>query len=204
MTLIAFDADQDVSHVAAAAIAKGVRVFYRYLKNLTPAEVAAIFAAGAAAAVTVWIVSIFETTAERALQGAEAGDEDAQAALRMAAALGQPSGSCICFTADFGEVASQDAQVLAYFAATKAGMAGEGTQMIYGEGAVCQAALDAGVTDFTWVAGGRGMRGTEAFLATGRATAVQDVGDAQHLDLGISIDSGTVYADEFGGWSAVA
>ncbi len=95
----------------------------------------------------------------------------------MAAALGQPQGSAIYVTADFGETQIQDEIVLAYFAAFKAALQGQGKLGVYAEGAVCQAALDAGIADYTWLAGGMGMRGSRAFLDTGRATIVQDVGD---------------------------
>jgi hypothetical protein len=190
-----FDADQDCSAVAPRAKAQGVEFCCRYYKNLSPREALALSKAG------LKIVSIWETTAERALQGAAAGTEDGNNARDAGAALLQPEGSAIYATADFGEVATQDPAVMAYLSAFKTALGGEAKLGVYGEGAVCQAALGAGIADYTWVAGGRGMRGTVAFLASGRATIVQDVGDAQGLGLGISIDSDTAAGSDYGGWS---
>jgi hypothetical protein len=198
MTIVGFDADQDCSRVAAAAKAKGVGFICRYLKNLTAAEVRAITDAG------LKLVSIFETTAERALAGAAAGAEDGAAALAAAARLGQPAGAAIYATADFGETAPQDPAVVAYFSGFATAIAGKAKLGVYGEGAVCQAVLDAGVADYTWLAGGSGMRGTAAFAASGRATIAQDVGDKRGLNLGIDIDSDVALVDDYGGWNLAA
>lgn len=195
MPTIGFDADQDCSSVAADAVAASVGFVCRYLKNLSLAEAKALSAAG------LKIVSIFESTAERARGGAPAGATDGAKAFLQASALGQPQGSAIYATADFDDAAVEDATVIAYFAAFKAALEGQGKLGVYANGATCQAALDAGIADYTWLAGGMGMRGSRAFLATGKATLVQDVGDKQGLDLGIDIDSDTAYAEDFGGWT---
>jgi hypothetical protein len=194
MTQIGFDADQDCSGVADAAAAKGVKFICRYLKNLRAAEVAAVHNAGIA------IVLIWETTAERALLGAPAGVVDGTRARDMASALGAPAGTAIYLTADFGEVVAQDAVTIGYFAAAKRAFADEAKMGGYAEGAVCQAGLDAGIFDYTWLAGGMGMRGSRAFADSGRATIVQDVGDKQGLDLGIDIDSDVAIDGDIGAW----
>lgn len=191
---IGFDADIDCSHVAEDAAAAGATFVCRYFKNLKIAEVLALRAAG------LLIVSIWETTAARALSGAAGGVVDGTKARLAGVALGQSKGSAIYATADFGEVPAQDAAVLAYFAAFKRALGGEAKLGVYGEGAVCQAALDAGIADYTWLAGGRGMRGSVAFAASGKATIMQDVGDKQGLDLGINIDSDTAIDGDIGGW----
>lgn len=192
---IGFDADQDCSGVADNAVAAGATFVCRYLKNLMLMESVALSMAG------LKIVSVFETKAERALAGASAGTEDGARALSQAVLLGQPTGSAIYATADFGENAPDDQTVLAYFVAFKAALIGQYKLGVYGEGAVCKLVLDAGVADYTWVSGGRLMRGTQAFLASGRMTLVQDVGDKAGLNLGIDIDSDTAYSDDYGGWS---
>jgi glycoside hydrolase-like protein len=192
--IIGFDADQDCSRVAAAAKAKGVGFVCRYLKNLTVSEAHALAAAG------LKIVSIWETTANRALAGPAAGSFDGHAAMRMAAMLRQPQGSAIYATADFGETQGEDATVIAYFAAFKRAIQGQAKLGVYGEGAVCEACLIAGVADYTWLAGGMGMRGSRAFQLSGKATIVQDVGDVRGLALGISIDSDVANVDDYGGW----
>ena len=61
--MIGFDADQDCSGVADAAVAAGAGFVCRYLTNLTLGEAKALSAAG------LKIVSIFESTAERARAG---------------------------------------------------------------------------------------------------------------------------------------
>lgn len=198
MSQIGFDADQNCSRVAEKAVAAGASFVCRYLKNLTTAEVMALHDAGLA------IVLIWETSADRALGGATAGVVDGTRAREMAAALGAPAGTAIYLTADFGEVVMQDAVVLGYFAAAKRVFADQARTGIYAEGAVCQAALDQGIADFTWLAGGRKMRGTQAFMDSGRATIVQDVGDLQGLDLGIDIDSDVAIDGDIGAWMPAA
>ena len=194
MIALAFDADQDVTKVIQAALTKKVVAAARYLKNLLPVEVAALSAAG------IKIISIYESTATRALAGHDQGVSDGTAALNAAAALGQPQGSALCVTVDFDATADQENAVISYITGFKEGTTGEAKIMVYANGAVCQAALDAGVADYTWLAGGMGMRGSRDFLASGKATIVQDVGDAQHEDLGISIDSDQIEQADFGGW----
>ncbi len=198
MAQIGFDADQDCSSVAAAAVAKGASFVCRYFKNLTVAEVQALSAA------SLKIVSIFETTATRALGGAPAGATDGARALDYARQLGQPPGSAIYTTVDFGEGAVQDDAVMAYIAAFKAGLGGSYKMGVYGEGAVCAAALDAGVADYAWLSGGMGMRGSRDFADSSRATIMQDIGDKAGLDLGIAIDSDTARSEDYGGWSLSA
>jgi hypothetical protein len=199
--MLAFDADQDVSHVLAKAQAEKVCAASRYLKNLQPHEVAAISAAG------IKIISIFETTARRAAGGAVAGAADGEKAAQMARALNQPAGSAIYATADWDVTPAQQPRVLEYFAAFKTAL--NATYAVpapyklgvYANGAVCQATLDQGIADYTWLAAGMGMTGSRAFLASGKATMVQNVGDKQRLDLGISIDSDTIATTDFGGWN---
>ena len=196
--MIGFDADQDCSGVADAAVAAGAGFVCRYLKNLTLGEAKALSAAG------LKIVSIFESTAERALQGADAGTRDGATAFNQAADLGQPYLSAIYTTADFDDAAADDATVIAYFTAFKARLGEYYKHGVYANGATCQAALDAGIADFTWLAGGMGMRGSREFKASGKATMVQDVGDKAGLDLGIDVDSDTAMSEDFGGWSLAA
>lgn len=194
--LIGFDADQDCAPVAQLAAAKGVRFVCRYLKNLSTDEVRALLAAGLA------VVLIFESTAERALAGLVAGAADGAKAASQTLALAAPAGTAIYATADFDCTADQQPAALTYFAAFKKALAGAYKLGVYANGAVCVAAAERGIADYTWVAGGRGMRGTKNFIALGKPTIVQDVGDARGLSLGIGIDSDTAMADDFGGWSA--
>jgi len=192
--MIGFDADQDCSGVAELAKSRGVAFICRYLKNLGTQEIQILSAAG------LQIVSIFESTAERAKEGAEAGAEDSARALEQASALGQPQGSAIYATADFDCSEEELEGVLGYFRAFKAGLGSEGKLGVYGCGRVCEATAAAGVADFTWLAGGLGMNGSREFAKSGNATIQQDVGDKRGLDLGISIDSDLASTEDFGGW----
>lgn len=70
-------------------------------KRLTRTEAAAISAAG------LQIVSVFETTASRALGGRTAGLTDGVIAAQTALAVGQPAGSRIYFAVDFDASAKQ-------------------------------------------------------------------------------------------------
>ncbi len=194
--ILGFDADVDCSDVVAEAKSKGAVFVARYLKNLTFAEAQAISAAG------LKIISIFETTAQRALGGIAAGRVDGAKARFMAAKLRQPAGSVLCATADFDVIGDQHETVLDYFTGFKSA-APDMKLMVYANGAVCQAALAAKIADFTWVCDNRWI-GSQAFIRAGKATIVQDVGDKRGLDLGIDLDSDVASTEEFGGWSVAA
>lgn len=189
---IGFDADQDCSKITKLAASKKVEFVGRYLKNLKKAEVVALSAAGLS------IVSIFESTAKRALTGHTGGYMDGQWAIGHAVAIGQPTGTAIYFTADFGELSFQDPMVYAYCAGVIQALNGMYALGMYGEGALYGVVHD--LIKFFWLAGGGQMRGTPGLLAAGTATIVQDVGDKQKLDLGINIDSDTALVDDFGRW----
>ena len=216
----AFDCDEVITAATAAkAISEGVRALPElcYSKLLTREQAAAIFEAGHAAGVVVWITTIFETTAERALAGAAAGTADAAEFIVQAKRFGQPLPLRAYMTTDFDEQTSQDPQCIAYAGAFRAGLGGGAKMGIYGNGAFDAELKKLGIADFEWIAGGKGMRGTRTELATGAETEEQDVGDAQHLGLG-NIDSDTVYVnvtdpldfakpelgEQFGGWSGLA
>jgi hypothetical protein len=193
---LAFDTASTITEsVLQKAVADGVKAICVYLKYMTPAIVKLISDHG------LQIITVFETTAERALSDTVGGTADGAAARDKAAAMGQPAGSAIYATADFDVVASQMSGVLRYCAAFKAALGDQARFGIYGNGALCQACLDQGIADFTWLAGGSGMTGTKAFATSGLATIIQDVGNKAGLNLGISIDSDRISAAEYGGWS---
>lgn len=194
--IVGLDTDTPVSaEVAFAAYDKGARFVCRYTKNLTPGEIQALSTAG------LMIVSIFESTALRALGGAAAAYADARKARLQMEALGQPVGSGLYATADFDVTPAQEPDVLTYFTAFKSALDGHAKLGVYANGAICQLVLDKGIADYTWLAGGMGMRGSREFLAAGKATIVQDVGDAQHFRLGIDIDTDRAMAEDYGQWS---
>jgi hypothetical protein len=186
--LLAFDADQHLGEIAPLAISKGVRIFLPYYKLFSTADRDAIFAAAAAAHVEVGIIPIFETTAERGLQGATAGVQDGQAIAAAMNLCGQPAGTSYILTFDFDEQAAQDPACRAYASAVVAQVPGH-PMIAYGNGALTEELKAAGIAKFAWDAGGMGMRGTRADIAAGDEDLEQDVGDVRGLNLGISIDS---------------
>jgi hypothetical protein len=96
----------------------GVTFVVRYLstpgnpKNVTRAEIAELFRYGIA------VVLVFETTADRALGGARAGQYDGQSAIVQTHALGLEVAP-VYFAVDFELTDSGDAPVRAYFTALR-------------------------------------------------------------------------------------
>lgn len=91
----------------------GVKFCCRYLsrdagKNLTRVEAASLGDAG------IWLVVVWETTAQRAMGGHAAGVVDATEAARQAAALGMPPGRPIYFAVDWDATAGQQPTIHAY------------------------------------------------------------------------------------------
>jgi hypothetical protein len=102
--------------ITAAFVADGFGFVARYLvpsgwKRLTKHEANVISEAG------LQIVSVFETTADRALGGRVAGLADGATALRLAQEIGQPAGSAIYFAVDFPATSSQMPAVIDYIRA---------------------------------------------------------------------------------------
>jgi peptidoglycan hydrolase-like protein with peptidoglycan-binding domain len=103
--------DTSYSHPNPSAISQaGYTTVIRYLspdpaKNLSPSEAAGYHAAG------LKIALIWESTGQRALDGAPAGNADAVAALHEAEALGYLTG-CVIFT-NIGDFAAVPAQLFA-------------------------------------------------------------------------------------------
>jgi hypothetical protein len=131
--------------------ANGYEFVARYLvpatsawKALTAAEAAIIQAAG------LKIVSVYETTADRALAGYQAGLRDGSVAKQVAAEVGQPEGSCIYFAVDF-DVTTQDEMdtVIAYIRGCNDATPTFSTG-VYGEYDVCKAVCEAKAASHAW------------------------------------------------------
>jgi hypothetical protein len=146
------------AELAAKFKSDGYVFVCRYLvpsgwKMLTKGEAQAISEAG------LQIISVFETTADRALGGYAAGTADGASALRAAAAVGQPEGSRIYFAVDFDASAAQMPIVVDYIrgcsAATPAFLTG-----VYGSASVIEAVKAAGACSGFWqtYAWSRGVR----------------------------------------------
>ncbi|MDF2958389.1 MAG: hypothetical protein K0S39_124 [Paenibacillus sp.] len=136
------------AQTAAAFRADGYEFVCRYLvptgaKRLTSNEARVISNAG------LQIVSVFETTAERALGGRTAGLADGSAALQVAAQIGQPEGSTIYFAVDFDATPAQMPTVIEYVRAASEATPEYNTG-VYGSYAVVQAASASGACSRFW------------------------------------------------------
>lgn len=131
-----------------ALLKAGVKFACRYLstdtsKNLSPAEARELSAAG------IWLVVVWETTAQRALAGKAAGVSDATAAAAQAKACGMPDDRPIYFAVDWDASESQQAAINAYLdgAASVLGVARVG---LYGGYWPVKRAFDAKKITYGW------------------------------------------------------
>ena len=137
------------SHPSPAALrAAEVRFVMRYLstdagKSLSEKEAAGLAAAG------IWCGVVWETTADRMLDGRAAGAADARAAAGQAAACGMPSSRPIYFAADFDASETQVYAITAYLAGA-ASVLGSARVGIYGGLHVVRRALDSGHAAWGW------------------------------------------------------
>jgi hypothetical protein len=168
--------------------AAGVSFVCRYLssepgKGLTAAEARGYSAAG------LDLVTVWETTADRALAGEAAGEIDAKLARAMAAKCGQPPGRPIYFAVDLETTAHA---VAPYFhgVAKVLGPAGAG---VYGSYAVCSGLLGAHIIDYDWqtYAWSNGAWFAGAHL--------QQYSNGHRLD-GVEVDYDRSTAPDFGQW----
>nr|WP_216855206.1 DUF1906 domain-containing protein [Paenibacillus alba] len=133
---------------AAAFVNDGYLFVARYLvpsgfKALTKSEADVISKAG------LQIVSVFETTANRALGGRSAGLADGATALQVAKQVGQPVGSCIYFAVDFDAASTQMPTIIAYIQAASEATPAY-TTGVYGSYSVMEAVRQAGVCSHYW------------------------------------------------------
>lgn len=112
-------------------------------KALTAAEAKAISAAG------LQIVSVFETTEDRALGGRTSGINDGYTAAKVARDVGQPQGSCIYGAVDFDPTDAQMPKVIEYIRGFSEATPNY-TTGVYGSHAVVQAVRAAGVCSRFW------------------------------------------------------
>ncbi|MEW9698030.1 DUF1906 domain-containing protein [Paenibacillus sp. SI8] len=149
MVVNGFDCSTPLTANTAAAFSKdGYSFVGRYLvpsgaKALTKQEAELISDAG------LQILSVYETTANRALGGRSAGLADGAAALQVAAAVGQPPGSCIYFAVDFDATSAQLPTVIAYIQAASEATPGY-TTGVYGSYQVMEAVHAAAACSRFW------------------------------------------------------
>lgn len=155
-------------------------------KALTAAEVKAISDAG------LKIVSVFETTADRALGGYEAGRQDGATAAQVAAMIGQPDGSCIYYAVDFDPAAAQMKTVVEYIRGASEATPNH-TTGVYGSYDVIVAVRNAAACSRFWQ--------TYAWSGGKRADQLDIYQYKNDITVnGIGIDFNSVFTDA-GAWS---
>lgn len=169
----------------------GFEFVCRYLvpsgwKRLTKDEAEAISDAG------LQIVSVFETTANRALGGQANGLMDGEIAAQVAKAIGQHPGSTIYFAVDFNATTEQILTVIDYIKAASEATP-EYETGVYGSYAVINAVRDAGACSHFWQT-----------RAWSRGNVADDINIYQHdcgpQGLGLTMNGISVDLDEsFGG-----
>lgn len=188
----------------------GVKTVFRYYchlppslpgKDLQPEEAKIILGEGLS------IGSVFQhyNNCFRTFENAW-GKEDAEQALRMAEAAGQPSGSAIYFgvDADWPYQSLRD-PIISYFEDVRRAFEGSGISVgVYSNGCICNAIRERGLADYFWLSGSTGHSGTQAFYNTGRWTLFQNALDVTPQAVGYGIDANIANpatAGYFGQWN---
>ena len=180
---------------ARALRAAGVQTVFRYYsqlppslpeKDLQPEEAKIILGEGLS------IGSVFQhyNNCFRTFENAW-GKEDAEQALRMAEAAGQPEGSAIYFgvDADWPYAAMRD-PVLKYFEDVKRVFDAANIAVgVYSNGCLCNAVREKGLAQYFWLSGSTGHSGTQAFYNTGQWTMFQNALDIKPAAVGYGIDT---------------
>ena len=174
---------------------QGVKTVFRYYshlppslpgKDLQPEEAKIIFGEGLS------IGSVFQhyNNCFRTFEN-NWGKEDAEQALRMAEAAGQPEGSAIYFgvDADWPYSAMRD-PIIKYFEDVKRAFEGANIAVgIYSNGCICNAVREKGLAQYFWLSGSTGHSGTQAFYNTGNWTLFQNALDIAPSPVGYAIDT---------------
>jgi hypothetical protein len=136
-------------------ISKGIQFVCRYLRNLDAVEVKAICDAG------LQIVSIAERgnpTSRRYFTNG-AGLKDGNWAVQRASVIGQPEGTGIYFTVDFGTVKDDLPAITEYFKGVNQALAGTGYLVGgYGPGMVLAHLVSNNLIAFSWLANAHSWR----------------------------------------------
>jgi hypothetical protein len=182
---------------AAAIAAAGYTFVARYLtdggptlpgKLLSPAEADALRTNG------IDIVANWETTADRMLDGYDAGAADAQQALAQMLNCGGPTGRPIYFSADFDATEAQQTQIDDYLRGAASVLLVENVG-IYGGYWPVSRALTNGTATWAWQTGAWSGGQVDP-----RAHIYQQIG-AVTVD-GIDCDVNQALATDYGQWSA--
>jgi len=195
---------------ARALKAQGVRTVFRYYSHLPPSIPGKDLQPEEARIILgeeLSIGSVFQhyNNCFRTFENAW-GKEDAEQALRMAEAAGQPEGSAIYFgvDADWPYAAMRD-PVLKYFEDVKRVFESANIAVgVYSNGCLCNAVREKGLAEYFWLSGSTGHSGTQAFYNTGQWTLFQNALDIKPADIGFGIDTNIANPATqgyFGQWS---
>jgi hypothetical protein len=180
---------------ARALKARGVKTVFRYYchlppslpeKDLQPEEARIILSEGLSLGVVFQHYNNCHRTFENRW-----GREDAEQALRMAAALKQPAGSAIYFGVD-GDWpwASMLESVVAYFEDVNRAFEGSGYKVgVYSSGCTCNVIREKGLASYFWLSGSTAYSGTQAFYNTGLWTMYQNALDITLADAKLGVDT---------------
>lgn len=190
------DTAQRLDLAKAKALYKhGARTVFRYYshlppslpgKDLQPEEAKIILGEGLS------IGSVFQhyNNCFRTFENAW-GREDAEQALRLAEAAGQPEGSAIYFgvDADWPYATMRD-PILKYFEDVKRVFDAANISVgVYSNGCICNAIREKGLAKFFWLSGSTGHSGTQAFYNTGQWTMFQNALDIKPAEVGFGVDT---------------
>lgn len=198
-TLNGIDTRTDLTPYASALRQQhGIDFAMRYYshtlsKNLGRAEAAAL----SAASVQIGVVWESAGTSDSFFSAAQGG-KDGQAALALAAEVGQPAGSAIYFAVDYD--ASQkaiDGPVSDYFRALGALLDAAGyTVGAYGSGACCASLQQAQLASLGWLSQSAGFLGSRDYAAARRYNLLQKAGAVIQLGtVALSVDANESNAD---------
>ncbi|MFD0690434.1 glycoside hydrolase domain-containing protein [Actinomadura fibrosa] len=188
-----FGVDYAWGRPGPAALKKaGAKFACRYLshdttgKNLTRAEADQLSGAG------IWLVVVWETTANRALSGRSGGEADARDAAAQAARCGMPDDRPIYFAVDWDATSGQQSTINAYLDGAASVLGRDRVGLYAGYGPVSRA-FDAKKITYGWQtyawSGGRW---------DSRAQLQQYSND--HEINGVGCDYDRAVADDYGQW----
>ena len=190
-----FGIDHAWGRPGPAALKKaGAHFVCRYLshntdsKNLTKAEAELLSDAG------LWLVVVWETTANRALSGKAGGVADAKTARSQAAACGMPADRPIYFAVDWDASAGQQATINAYLDGAASVLGRDRVGLYAGYGPI-KRAFDAKKITYGWqtYAWSGGHWDSRAQL--------QQYSNGHRLN-GVGVDYDRAVHDDYGQWKA--
>jgi hypothetical protein len=194
------DASVNCASYASCIAAAGLRFVVRYYslstsKTMNAAEAAALSAAGLKLAVVYQdkqnTIASFSTAK---------GKTNAQKALELASAIGQPGGSAIYFAVDFDPDSTQvRGPISEYFQAVSDVFGAASVHYkvgVYGSGLTCRVLRDACLAQFAWLSGSTGFRESAVFRP--RAHLIQSAPSRRICSGRLDIDDDIAQVEDYG------